>query len=64
MKAGDWVRFRRDGRLVIGKVEYVVERIGLGCGLLQTDAGEVWEADVLEVRGISDTRDVPKGREK
>lgn len=44
----DWVRFVRDGRLVIGEVMYC--RPG---GELVTDAGTVQFGDVLEVRHAS-----------
>jgi hypothetical protein len=47
---GAWVRFRRDGKLVIGQVEYVRlhERLGL---LLETCAGTVEPESVMEKRG-------------
>lgn len=50
-KVGDWVRFYRNGALVIGIVSY--RRRGAFARdewILSTDAGEVNESDVLEVR--------------
>lgn len=47
---GDWVRFYRDGVLVIGVVQYRCQDDTTGDWLLSTDMGEVAEDDVLEIR--------------
>lgn len=49
-KAGDWVRFYRNGVLVIGVVEYVRRKPGIASHELLTDAGTVMEHDVVEAR--------------
>lgn len=53
IKIGDWVRFMQDGRLVIGKVEYIKSK------LLKpeyfTDAGVVDFDRILEVRSDGDS---------
>lgn len=49
--SGDWVRFFRDGQLVIGKVEYVSEDTVQSWRLyLNTDQGRVEASSVLEIR--------------
>lgn len=45
----DWVRFYRDGELVIGVVQYVRLDL-LQKVILSTTAGEVSEDNVLEIR--------------
>lgn len=49
---GDWVRFRQNGRLVIGRVEYAEASkfYWQGEGIYQTDIGEVCDTSILEVR--------------
>jgi hypothetical protein len=47
---GTWVRFQRDGRFVIGQIEYVRRSI-TGWQEYVTDAGAVREDCVLEARG-------------
>jgi hypothetical protein len=49
IKRGDWVRFMQAGRLFIGEVFYIQERVAL-CPLLVTDAGNVSASEVLETR--------------
>ena len=49
-KVGDWVRFYRDGKLVIGHVNYVRTDTVLGDAEYQTDIGSVDEDSLLEVR--------------
>lgn len=46
---GTWVRFYREGRMVIGVVEYTHKSI-IGTLTLATDAGEVEADSVLESR--------------
>lgn len=46
---GDWIRFYVNGSFVIGEVRYIRRSIA-GTTFYQTDAGEVSEASVLEVR--------------
>ena len=48
---GDWVRFYRNGELVIGVVEYVVIDPDLQDVELQTTEGAVDEESILELRG-------------
>ena len=48
-KRGDWVRFMRDGKLVIGVVEYDLGT-KWGCPRLMTDCGEISDEYVLEMR--------------
>lgn len=48
-KVGDWIRFYRDARFVIGLVEYVRKDI-LGYENYETDHGSVREDCVLEIR--------------
>lgn len=52
-KVGDWVRFRRDGVLVIGVVEYVrpCEHFWEGRATYETDIGGTNDKGVLEIRG-------------
>lgn len=51
VRPGDWVRFQRDGRLVIGLVEYLLPRKSWEAfDRVITDAGEVRADSVLEVR--------------
>ena len=52
-KPGDWVRFYRDGNLVIGVVQYVLDNdIGLSSRGREvcTDNGSTGESYLLEVR--------------
>lgn len=50
-KIGDWVRFYRNGVLVIGEVRYLVKReTWERSDTLQADVGEVQAEDVLELR--------------
>ena len=52
-KVGDWIRFRRDGRFVIGLVEYIKKCNTANDDMLwdiETDAGSVSNGYVLEVR--------------
>jgi hypothetical protein len=56
-RAGDWVRFMRDGILVVGVVSYVRPGTYPGLGdhqLLYTDAGPVSNNGVLEARGAEE----------
>lgn len=51
VRAGDWVRFYRNGKLVIGAVDYVYNKSVYPYGLeAATDRGTVLCKDVLEVR--------------
>lgn len=51
MKPGDWVRFYREGRLVIGEVRYVHEReAGRTWYNVSTDAGPTADNAILEIR--------------
>lgn len=50
-RKGDWVRFQREGRLVIGEVTYVRED-HIGRKSLVTDVGEVSVESVLETRTV------------
>lgn len=47
---GDWVRFYRNGELVIGVVEYMTQDEIMGDRTLWTDRGAVALEDVLETR--------------
>ena len=49
-KVGDWVRFFRNGTLVIGVVEYVRKNDLLQTEDYLTDQGSVHESMILEVR--------------
>jgi hypothetical protein len=51
-KVGNWVRYRWNGRLVIGVVAYIVERPPYypWKPILHTDIGQVDADDVLECR--------------
>ena len=52
IRAGDWVRFYRDGRFVIAQVEYVTGDTHDINGLMAcTHEGEVDVDVILEVRG-------------
>lgn len=50
IKVGDWVRFYRNGDLVIGVVEYIAKEDVLGHIELSTTAGPVDTDRVLEWR--------------
>lgn len=50
---GDWVRFYRNGVLVIGVVEYVKDEDDLGEQHFYTTEGDCDSDDVLEVRKAS-----------
>lgn len=51
IKVGDWVRFYRDRKLVIGSVQYVSRpKPGFSDYDVQTDQGEVNSDSILEVR--------------
>jgi hypothetical protein len=50
LKVGDWIRFYRNGVLVIGVVNYIREDRAIGYTYYQTDAGEVRADSVLEIR--------------
>jgi len=51
IRPGDWVRFPRDGHLVVAVVEYVVsDPVSCVRWTLFTDQGSVYERDVLEWR--------------
>jgi hypothetical protein len=51
IKPRDWVRFYRDGALVIGVVQYVRPDEIISSRIhVHTDVGTVWAASVLEVR--------------
>ena len=47
---GAWVRFWRDGRLIIGIVQYPPYRDQLSYPFVATDLGEVRESAIVEVR--------------
>lgn len=49
-RIGDWVRFRREGRLVIGVVQYVQKVSSWKTWEAITDIGVVSDGSVLEVR--------------
>lgn len=49
-EVGDWVRFYRNGELVLAVVEYRRKSDVLGYIELSTTAGSVHEEDVLERR--------------
>lgn len=53
VQIGDWVRFYRNGALVIGIVNYRRRDEFLGHWILSTDAGEVDADDVLEIRATN-----------
>ena len=60
VKVGDWVRFYRDGALVLGVVSYIRKREAWElCNSAQTDQGEVSIERVLEVRAAG--MEVPDG---
>jgi hypothetical protein len=51
IQVGDWVRFYSNARLIIGKVEYVMDGNSWERGYhVQTDAGMVNSESVIEVR--------------
>lgn len=54
-KVGDWVRFYRDGRLVIGEVVYVEQAASWSKSdeVYSTDQGTVENLAVLESRASS-----------
>lgn len=55
VKIGDWVRFYRNGALVIGIVNYRRRRDEISSEwILSTDAGEVNEDEVLERRSVEE----------
>jgi hypothetical protein len=47
---GDWVRFYRDGKMLIGVVQYIRESNGLGDLEALTDVGSVAVDRILEIR--------------
>ncbi len=48
---GDWVCFRKDGALVIGRGEYIRQRNSWESeDTLETSKGGIWRDAVLEVR--------------
>lgn len=50
IQVGDWIRFQRDGRLVLGTVAYTRRSLG-GYQLCDTvEYGEVFVDHVLEIR--------------
>lgn len=56
-KIGDWVRFMRDNKLVIGKVEYLEPAYTTIGAQYHTDVGSVPDEYVLEVRSAEDSHD-------
>lgn len=50
IEIGDWVRFYRNGVLVIGVVQYVPRVDVIGFQYYATDMGEVRADSILEVR--------------
>jgi hypothetical protein len=51
VKVGDWVRFYRNGELVLGVVQYVKPgRLSYSAREVCTDTGAVAEDVILEVR--------------
>ena len=50
IKPGDWVRFYRDAKLVIGVVQYVQDTTAGMHKRIHTDIGEARSDGVLEVR--------------
>ena len=54
---GDWVRFRRDGRLVIGVVSYIKTHRYTHEKVIETDIGAIEFNDVMEVRKRGDAND-------
>jgi hypothetical protein len=50
VSVGDWVRFYRDGVLVIGRVEYVKIDPVLHESEYMTDRGSISKDSILEVR--------------
>ena len=49
--AGKWIRFYRDGQLIMGSVQYVMDNPHHPWGVnLVTDKGVCHERDVLEAR--------------
>lgn len=53
-QAGDWVRFRLGGVLVIGVVQYVTpSEFSFYDWLIHTDVGETPNTAILELRGAS-----------
>lgn len=52
VKAGDWVRFMKDGRLVVGVVAYVESNrpASLYRWRIIMDIGEIVEESIVEVR--------------
>ncbi len=53
VSVGDWVRFYRNGVLVIGIVQYPADKDVIGTRHYATDAGEVNEDRIMEVRSES-----------
>jgi hypothetical protein len=52
VNVGDWVAFARGGTVVVGEVRYR-RRNGGGSAYLLTDAGDLPQRDVLEVRAAT-----------
>lgn len=51
IQKGDWVRFQRDGKLVIGIVQYSLDEARYAeYQTVITDIGNVYESSILEVR--------------
>ena len=50
IKVGDWVRFYREGKLVIGVVQYIGHKDCLGNKEISTDNGVVREDYIKEIR--------------
>lgn len=53
-EVGDWIRFMRDSRLVIGEVRYVERDRWGGDATVVTDCGSVSSDEVLEIRRASE----------
>jgi hypothetical protein len=57
VKVGDWVRFRRDGALVIGVVEYIRKaEVSFAVQEIDTDKGQIHDTAVLECRPAASTK--------
>ena len=54
VQVGDWVRFYRNGQMVIGVVQYIAEKSALLGTDLFTDQGSVDVKHVLEIRRAVD----------
>lgn len=62
-QVGDWVRFQWNGKLVIGRVEYLVPRHGWdSTTVYQTEFGKIALDDILELRAalpVTPTQEKP-----